>query len=300
VVGLSALPTFLVIGRAKCGTSALHEYLAGHPEIQMSRPKELRFFLADPDPGLIPREPRRRRMLDSPGNWGRGVEWYGSHFDPRFGIRGESTPGYTALRFPGTAERIASVIPDVRLVLCVRDPVERALSSYRSARVFGNEPRPVAEALTPGSSYASGYAASVAPYLDRFPRERLLIVQAERLDAARRDTLAEVFAFLGAEPGFWSDEYDRRWNVTAAQQHGAWRVLTTLRRSRWGRIADRLPTGALRPLQRAQARTAAAPRSGAGPDPGAGAVPRDFVEELRADAERFRAMVGLELPGWSV
>src|SRR6187399_2211355 len=61
--GRGALPNLIVIGAQKCGTSGLHYYLSLHPEIWMSRPKELNFFLEE-------------------RNWPRGVDWYRDHFDP--------------------------------------------------------------------------------------------------------------------------------------------------------------------------------------------------------------------------
>ena len=57
-----ALPNFVIIGSQKCGTTALHAYLSRHPQISMSRPKELNFFIEE-------------------RNWPRGVEWYQSQFD---------------------------------------------------------------------------------------------------------------------------------------------------------------------------------------------------------------------------
>jgi hypothetical protein len=245
--------------------------------------------------------------VTKPGNWDRGLDWYRSHFDPSVSIRGESSPQYTSMRFPDAAERVASVLPGARLVFCVRDPVERALSAYRYLRLRGSESRPVAEALQPGAHYyAGGYAVRIAPYLERFPRERILIVEAERLDAERRSALAEVFGFLGADPGFWSPEYERRWNVTGALERGPLRILTALRqRSWWSRIASRVPQGVVRRLEQAQVEATGPPRNRAGGPPRAGSRERDelpaaFLDELREDSARFRELVGLDFPDWCV
>jgi hypothetical protein len=69
----AAKPNLVVIGGLKCGTTSLHHYLNLHPEIQMSRPKELNFFVAEL-------------------NWPLGVEWYESHFRAGAAVRGESSP----------------------------------------------------------------------------------------------------------------------------------------------------------------------------------------------------------------
>ena len=84
----AALPNLIIIGGLKCGTTSIHHYLGLHPEIQMSKPKELNFFVEEL-------------------NWDLGLDWYASRFDDRFEVRGESSPHYTNLpRFEGVAERI--------------------------------------------------------------------------------------------------------------------------------------------------------------------------------------------------
>jgi hypothetical protein len=71
-----ALPNLIIIGGLKCGTTSLHHYLNLHPEIAMSRPKELNFFVAEL-------------------NWPLGRDWYAGHFDAAVPVRGESSPHYT-------------------------------------------------------------------------------------------------------------------------------------------------------------------------------------------------------------
>jgi hypothetical protein len=101
------LPNLIVIGAQKCGTSGLHYYLSLHPEVSMSTPKELNYFIAE-------------------RNLPRGIEWYSRHFDPNARCRGEASPNYTAYpQHLGVPERIAAVVPDLRLVYIVSDPVER-------------------------------------------------------------------------------------------------------------------------------------------------------------------------------
>src|ERR671915_243608 len=74
---VGALPNLVIIGAQKCGTSVLHYYLGLHPEVSMSKPKELNFFIEE-------------------RNWPRGVEWYRGHFDPEARVRGEASPNYSA------------------------------------------------------------------------------------------------------------------------------------------------------------------------------------------------------------
>src|SRR6059058_1737729 len=84
----SALPNLLVIGGLKCGTTSLHHYLNLHPEVAMSRPKELNFFVAEL-------------------NWPLGRDWYAGHFEPGAPVRGESSPHYTNRpAFAGVSQRM--------------------------------------------------------------------------------------------------------------------------------------------------------------------------------------------------
>ena len=166
----AALPNLVVIGGLKCGTTSLHHYLNLHPEIGMSRPKELNFFVAEL-------------------NWDLGRDWYASHFAASDSVRGESSPHYTnAPRFRGVAERMAELIPDARLMYVVRDPLDRAVSHYLHNVSGGYETRTLAEALAePDSAYVhrSLYAMQLEPYLGRYPRERITIVAHEELRRER-------------------------------------------------------------------------------------------------------------------
>lgn len=200
------LPTMLVIGAMKCGTSALHHYLSLHPDISMAREKEVNFFFG-PDEAPHGDESEWWRT----GLWHRGPGWYADRFEEGYAVRGESSPGYTDPAHPEVAGRVARVLPGVRLVMLVRDPVQRAVSQWAHHVRDGDEPRPVAEAvLDPTSQYLdrSRYYASLRPFLSRFRREQLLVVVQERLLADRRAELARVFAHVGADPSFWTAELE--------------------------------------------------------------------------------------------
>lgn len=210
------LPTCLVVGAMKCGTSALHAHLDRHPEVAMAPGKELNFFLG---PEQAPHDEESSWWRE--GQWHRGVEWYAGCFDPTAPVRGESSPGYTGPGHPEVPHRIRALLPDVRLVHLVRDPVDRALSQWRHHVRDGTEPRPAAEAvLDPGSQYLerSRYAGQLAPYLALFPAEQVLVVVQERLLARPRAELARVFAHVGADPGYWDDALAGRVHVGAAAE----------------------------------------------------------------------------------
>lgn len=206
-----ALPTMLVIGAMKCATSALHGYLAAHPDVFMSATKEVNFFFGPDRP-----PPGSPATWWREGQWHRGTGWYAEQFDASAPVRGESSPGYTDPAHPEVAERVAALLPRVRLVCLVRDPVERAVSQFRHHRRDGTEQRPLEEAvLDPHSQYLarSRYHERLAPFLDRFDAEQLLVVVQERLLADRRAQLRRVFAHVGADPGFWDVRLTETRNV---------------------------------------------------------------------------------------
>jgi hypothetical protein len=187
------LPNLIVIGAQKCATSSLHYYLGLHPQIRMSRVKELNFFAAT-------------------HNWSRGIDWYKSNFRGHATIFGESSPAYTNYPFEsGVAERMASVVPDARLIYLVRDPIERIVSHYVHMYARNSEDRSIDEALgsLDGNHYLnrSRYFLQLNQYIDRFPRERILILSAEALGSQRESTLRRVFAFLGVDDRYRSRRF---------------------------------------------------------------------------------------------
>jgi tetratricopeptide (TPR) repeat protein len=198
-----ALPNLVVIGAMKCGTTSLHHYLDLHPEISMSAKKEINFFY-------------RERT------WARGLGWYSSNFDGAAPVRGESSPNYTkSPRVAAVAAaRMQEAIPDARLVFVVRDPIERALSHYVHTAVKDEEHRPLSEALADVESpYVQRglYFACLRPYLERFPREQVLVIEHDDLLNRRGATLARIFAFLGVDPSFTAPEFERQWLTAEAK-----------------------------------------------------------------------------------
>ena len=130
------MPDFLVIGAPKAGTTALHAALARHPGLYMSAVKEPKFFLTDgpppakggPGDALTYREHVWRRPD------------YEALFDPAppGTLRGESTPLYLYDR--AAVRRIRETLPAARLIVVLRDPVERAHSNWTHLWSAGLEP----------------------------------------------------------------------------------------------------------------------------------------------------------------
>jgi hypothetical protein len=196
VVDRDLLPTFIVIGAMKSGTSSLSNYLRQHPQVFVTRPKEPNYFSRD---------------------FERGVDWYQSHF-ARAGSateRGEASTTYTYMpAFEGVASRIHDLVPDVKLVYLVRNPIERLRSHYSYNVVGGWEREPFVDAVHEGSHYVdcSRYAYQLVPYLELFSRDQLLVITSRELRMHRAETVQRVCKFIGVDPELpltgLADEYN--------------------------------------------------------------------------------------------
>jgi hypothetical protein len=289
-----ALPNLIVIGAMKCGTSSLHYYLDLHPAISMSSAKELNFFL-DAEP-VAPRgcRPPDLGLLAERSSGSRGSEWYASRFDSSAAVRGESSVAYSFPWYPRVAERMADLVPDAKLVYCVRHPIERVASHLAQFRA--RDRRPLAEALTaPGNPYveATRYASALQPFLDRFGRKRVLLVRQDELADRRRETIAGVFRFLGIEHGFWAPEMEHERNPSAAKG-GAYRIAERARS--WGAvsaIASRVPRSVRAAVEQRLARRGRAPSPSVEPDIG-----RRILDDLEPEIARLEELSGWDLTSW--
>jgi hypothetical protein len=190
----SKAPNFIGIGAQRAGTSWMYACLYEHPRVCMPR-KEINFFSREP-------------------NWRRGFGWYEEIFGecPPDAVSGEFSTSY--LTAPDAAARIRDRYPQVRLVVSLRSPVDRAYSSYLNDIVAGVVPRErgFQEALDEHPEYldVGRYAGHLRRYLELFPREQLLV---SIFEDSRQDPLGaiqEVYRFLGVDSGFRPSMLDRR------------------------------------------------------------------------------------------
>jgi len=226
----AALPNLIIIGGLKCGTTSIHHYLGLHPEVQMSKPKELNFFVDE----LA---------------WDLGMDWYEGRFDGRYTVRGESSPHYTNLpRYTGVVERIHQHVPDAKLLYMVRDPIGRILSHWRHATGAGYETREMEDVLTrDDQTYVtrSMYWMQLQPYLERFDRDQMEIITQEELQSDREGTMRRAFRFAGVDEDFTSEQFDREWEKSTAKEGERYQVMERLVKlpgfRSFDRNFDRLP-----------------------------------------------------------
>jgi len=279
------LPNFIIIGGLKCGTTSIHHYLGLHPDIHMSKPKELNFFAAEQ-------------------NWDLGFEWYKGRFDSTVKINGESSPHYTNRpRFNGVAERIHEYCPDARLVYMVRDPIKRILSHWVHATGAGYETREFVETLSkPDTSYIhrSMYWMQLQPYLELFDPGQIEVITQEELGSNRDGTMKKAFTFLGVDENFTSEQWDREWEKSSAKHDGKYQIMENLVKlpgfRSLDRNFDRLPES----MRWMVEKVVHNPDKPPAPKP---AIPDDLMVTLkgrfREDVTGLEGFVGHKFDGWN-
>ena len=188
---------FIGIGAPKCGTTWLSAQLEAHPQIGFAPDKEVYYFA----------DTIMRRLAGKELHcFDRGEAWYDEQFPALAGalsIRGEFCPSY--LYSEEAAARIAAYRPEIKLLLCLRPPVEMIYSWYWYNRnaVVATLPETFAGMMeNPFLRDLGCYARHLRPYLDRFRAENFLVVQ---FDAIRREpdrVRQRVYQFLNVDPAF--------------------------------------------------------------------------------------------------
>ena len=278
------LPNLLIIGAAKCGTSSLHYYLDQHPDVSMSRPKETNFFVRD--------------------DWLALRSWYESRFDVSAAVRGEASPSSTLFPyFRGVPERVHSLVPDAKLIYLVRDPLARLVAHYVEMYGLYFEHRPFEEAVgDPDEArnfYLAGsrYASQLEQYLRFFPEERVLVLEQDDLLRKRERTLRRVFDFVGVDPEFRSEAFDRELNVRALKvrprRSGLLLARTGLIRLGRRKVPPRLRALVSRPVKRIVTREIEEPRL-------EGELRVRLTAALTPEVERLRVLAGRRFEGWGI
>ncbi|MCC5897965.1 MAG: tetratricopeptide repeat protein [Phormidium sp. BM_Day4_Bin.17] len=185
---------FIILGAQKAGTSSLYAYMAQHPDIVPALRKEVEFW-----------------------SWKfyRGLDWYFAHFpqipEGSHLQTGEACPGY--LDFHETAERLREALPNIKLIVLLRNPVDRAISHYHHWVRRNQESLPFEEAIEAKiqeieekgrvwrihSNYiARGvYVEFLKHWFSVFPREQFLILKSEEFYENPGESLKQVYEFIG-------------------------------------------------------------------------------------------------------
>ena len=213
-----SLPTFLIIGAAKAGTNALYHDLRQHPQIYMSPWKEPKFFAFESEADLGFRAANGK---DAPVNASVILDQaqYEELFDdasPAEIARGEASTHYLYVeKSPG---RIKALIPEAKLIAVLRNPVDRAFSSYQHlvrddlepldfGAALDAEPERIAEHYAYLYRYTDMgfYSEQLDRYEKTFPADQLCVLLYDDLRSDPEGTCRRIFSFLGVDPDFLPD-----------------------------------------------------------------------------------------------
>jgi hypothetical protein len=203
------VPNFFIVGAAKAGTTSLYTYLGEHPQVFMSPVKEPHFF--------------SRGMSGFTGkpSWSGAtiVRDWDQYHDLFSGVRqeiaiGEASPTY--LPDPETPGRIRQHIPDARIIITLRDPINRAYSHFQLLRRLGIERSSdfleavMAEERGEGNDLRpyfgrSRYAPKLQRYMEHFPADQIQIHLYDDLKADTAAVVRSVFGFLGVDDRYEPD-----------------------------------------------------------------------------------------------
>ena len=207
---LRVLPDFLIIGAAKCGTTSLYSFMIKHPDIYPALWKEIFFF---------------------DRYYPRGINWYRANFPSKFQkfskklvkknfLTGEATPTY--IHHPLAAQRVFETNSKIKLIILLRNPIERAYSHYQMEVSLGYENKSFEVAINLENERLSGekekmlmdknyfsykrqifsyltsgiYVDQLKIWMNQFPKEQFLIIKTEDLANKPQEILNQVFEFL--------------------------------------------------------------------------------------------------------
>ena len=251
------LPNFFIVGAPKAGTTSLYAYLDQHPQVYMCPLKEPSYFAFELRPenfseqmrGRVARETRalkqylqgdmrEKRFGGLISDWDDYLKLYRNVTDES--AIGEATASY--LWSPTAARNIATRIPHARIIINLRNPVDRAFSQYLQMLATGvirwsfreqiqaslhNKDSRLGT-LWPLLEYGR-YCEQIQRYFNEFPRAQIQISYYEDLKRAPGRLLAELFAFLGIDPGFVPDSSRRHHEPVIPRLNGAAYLL-----KKWG------------------------------------------------------------------
>ena len=207
-------PNFIIIGTQKGGTTSLYEYLIQHPQILPSNQKEIHFFDLQ---------------------YQKGIDWYESQFasksSPQF-LTGEASPYY--IFHPLVAQRLKQHYPQIKIIVLLRNPVDRAISQYyheihhkcetlslekafavESTRLAGETEKIISNPYYYSFNHQHYTYLSRGIYIDQlknwmryFPKKQFLILESEDLYKDPALTVNKTFEFLGL-PHFQLSQYEK-------------------------------------------------------------------------------------------
>lgn len=296
------LPNFLIVGAAKCGTTSLYHYLKQHPAIYMPAHIKETFFLSQTTQAMFP----------GPGNFYAtlAIQTLDNYQKLFTDIRDEKAIGEACVAYLFYYEiainRILQLLgKDVKIIICLRDPSDRAYSNYLHHVKDNIEPLSFLEAIEAenwrreagwwwGFEYvtASLYCRQVQAYLDAFGQEKVLIILYDDLVQKPIQVLTNIFEFLEINAQFMPD-ISTKYNISVVPRNKFLRefltqsnpIRSTLKRILPGNIYWRLVTKLLTLNSRESPKLSKAQR-------------RRLIPKFRKDILKLQDLIQIDLSHW--
>jgi hypothetical protein len=296
------LPNFLIIGAQKAGTSSLYYYLKQHPDVYMSPVKEPHFFAIEGGRANF-RSPgaeagiNRKSVADS--------KEYEALFD---GARGEKAIGEASTSYlysPEAPGRVEDHLPEAKFIAVLRDPAERAYSTFLALRLGGREPledfshalEAERERIESGWEHIwhyknlGFYHDQLSRYGEALEEGRMRIYLYEDLSADPRGVVRDAYRFLGVDDSFVPDTAQRH-NMSGVSKNGFLVSLVRKRHPVKTAIKPLVPAAVRRRLvSDLQERVLSRP-------PFPPEARRELVEAYREDVVRLQDLIGRDLSAW--
>jgi len=210
------LPTFLIGGAPKAGTTFLYHYCKEHPDVCMSSPKETGFFHK---------------------NYDKGLGWFKRHFDHWEGETAIGEASVMTFPTPGAEQRVADVVPEVRLIFLLRNPIERAYSDYLYNLQQGWIPPDVTfHQMIRGEVDVKGHSGEALinrglylKHLHRFEkhfkRSRMCIILTRDLKEDPISVVRSVYDFIEVSTNYLPETMEQRNTTNYIHHKGAYQIL---------------------------------------------------------------------------
>ncbi|GAC1401873.1 MAG: sulfotransferase [Chloroflexota bacterium] len=300
------MPNFLVIGSMKCGTDSLCNYLGQHPDVYMSPVREPSFFTAEGQPEVPFRGPGDRLIIESSSMWVSTLERYQALFSEVTTEKaiGEGTAWY--IYFEDAPMRIRRHVPDAKLIVVLRNPVDRAYSAYTMLLRDGRESiGDFAEALAaekermrqnwePIWHYVNAgfYTEQLKRYYHIFGPSQMRVIVYDDYNIRLEDVLEDLFGFLDVDDQFAPDT-KTRYNVSRVPKN---RALHTFAGGEYPvkTVLKALLPGSPRRALKARVMQ----RNLTSPTPMKREVRQELIEVFRAEVRELEQVIGRDLSHW--
>jgi len=274
---------FLGIGAQKCATTWLYDILSDHPQVCLSSEKEVDFFSYYYD---------------------FGMQWYGEKFTVQAGETaiGEVSPSY--FHVPGVPERVHTYHPAMRLILFLREPVQRAVSNHKHEVRIGhlagddlsfeygleNNPMYIEQGL---------YATHYERWLQYFPREQILVVLFDDVSTSAAAVARQVYRFLGIDESHGSRVLGQQSNKSYVTRFGALEsaknsIRSVVRRVGLGRVWQLIGKSG---LKQAYGKLNRLPPEAIIPPAKSQTIER-LRQVFRPEIVRLQSLTGIDLSNW--